>query len=653
MGCVFVSYAREDAAKAKTIAVALEQASFEVWFDERIHSGSEFSREIEEALRNASAVVVLWSKNAVESPWVRDEAAEGRDSARLVPIALDECRPPIGFRQFQTTDLSRWSGRGRPKQIGEVISAVEAKAGAPAATAYTPAPGRHWPRPFTVVAAAALLVIVAAGSALLFLGRPAAQPNSLSVALLPFTADSSDPDARKLAAAAHDSVAHTLSQGAFAVRPIDSAPQGKAPPGDFLISGQVTSAADKFVATVRMEEMQHHVIVFSHQFEAARDASGDFPELVGAQVASQLSWTAPLIAMERRHPSDPAIIAGLLQSSVAGLDNVGSLHDFETSRRLAAQAPNSPLAQNSFAFDTAFALDQIPREQRAEAVAAARRAADRTVELAPEYSGAYIPWCLLHSEQRMIECENRLRAGMRADPDDSFANWFLSRLLNNVGRLREATELASLSLAHDPYMPYKIGHMLRMFEATGHTAEAADLYQQSHRWWPKLGVLYWNRMSGIFERGDFDAAERLEREAGQPLGGQERLPRLGPALKSRSLSGVRSVCAKLSPDDPNQDACMLAFAKVGDLDSALRLADMLYPSRRGRTPADEDRIWLDNPDSNPLSSLTSPAAAPLRSDPRFLIIAERVGLLEYWRSGRLPDFCGDKPEPICSKLKRA
>ena len=98
---------------------------------------------------------------------------------------------------------------------------------------------------------------------------------------------------------------------------------------------------------------------------------------------------------------------------------------------------------------------------------------------------------------------------------------------------------------------------------------------------------------------------------------------------------------------------MLAFAKVGDLDSAFRLADLLYPSRRGRTPADEERIWLDNPDSNPLAALTSPAAAPLRSDPRFLAIAERVGLLEYWRSGRLRDFCGDKPEPICSKLRRA
>jgi TolB-like protein len=648
---VFVSYAREDAAKAKAIASALEQSSFEVWFDERIHSGSEFSREIEQALRAASAVVVLWSKSSVDSPWVRDEAAEGRDSGRLVPISLDECRPPIGFRQFQTTDLSRWSGRGKPKQMADVIAAVAAKAGAPpkpaATTAAVRSPGL---RRVALVAAAALIVILAAGAAFLSFRRPADQPNSLSVALLPFDADSSDPDARKLAAAAHDSVAHTLSQGAFAVRAIDSAPQGKAPPGDFLISGQVRSAADKIIATVQMEETQHHVIVFSHQFEANRDASGDFPELVGAQVAAQLSWTAPLIAMERRHPTDPAIIATLLQSSVAGLESGGSLHDYETSRRLAAQAPNSPLAQNNFAFDTAFALDQIPREQRAEAVAAARRAADRTVELAPEYSGAYIPWCLLHSEQRRVECEDRLRTAMRADSDDSFANWFLSRLLNNVGRNREAAELASLSLAHDPYMPYKIGHALRMLELTGQSSEAAELYQQARHWWPQQPILYWNRQMGMLDRGDFQAAERFEHDAGPQLHPKERLPPLSAGVKSRSVGAVRGACAKLAPDDPNETPCMLAYGLVGDLDSAFRIADRLYPSRRGRTPADEERIWLDDPDAAPLAPLTGPAAAPLRRDPRFLALADRVGLLEYWRSGRLPDFCRDKPEPICPQL---
>ena len=48
--------------------------------------------------------------------------------------------------------------------------------------------------------------------------------------------------------------------------------------------------------------------------------------------------------------------------------------------------------------------------------------------------------------------------------------------------------------------------------------------------------------------------------------------------------------------------------------------------------------------------LTSPAAAPLRRDPRYISLVERVGLRDYWRSGRLPDFCRKQPEPLCANL---
>jgi hypothetical protein len=651
MGSVFVSYAREDASKARTIAQALEQASLNVWFDERIHSGSEYSREIEEALRTASAIVVLWSSNSVQSAWVRDEAAEGRDSGRLVPIVLDGSRPPIGFRQFQAADLSHWSGRGRPKQLDDVIASISAKTGAPAERQSRP-PERsavsRRRRTGWIVAVVALVII--AGTVVLLRNRPSNEPprSALSVALLPFKADQSDSDARELAAAAHDSVVHTLSQGAFAVTTIDSAPHGGPAPADFLISGQVTGTSDSFVATVRMEDTAHHVVVFSHQFEAERAKTDNFPELIGAQVASQLSWTAPLIALERRHPSDPAIVAALLQSSTTGQsDDVSTLRDYETARRLAAKAPTSPLAQNSLAFDTAFALGQIPRDERVGAVAAARQAADRTTEIAPDYGSGYVPWCLLHSSVRMVECEDRLRAGMRADPDDPFANWFLSRVLNNVGRNAEALQLASLSLAHDPYMPLKIAEMLRLLEVNGRADQAAQLYRQSTIWWPANEAIAWYRLSGMMQLGDFEAMQRFGDEIG---GGAKPSPALH-AINRKSLPDMLRACA--APTDPDSILCILALARSGNLNAAFALADRVYPSRVGPRPGDDDRIWLDNPDPYPTAFLTSPAAAPLRADPRYLGLAQRLGLLAYWRSGRLPDFCrGPRPEPVCAQIRR-
>ena len=394
-----------------------------------------------------------------------------------------------------------------------------------------------------------------------------------------------------------------------------------------------------------MEEAAHHVVVFSHQFEAARDKAWELPERVGAQVASQLSWTASMIATEKRHPSDPAVLKALLQGGTAGLEGVTELQDFENAQRLATLAPSSPMAQTQLAFNTAFALDQIPRDERAHAVVAARQAAAGAIELAPEYGGGYIPWCLLHSEVRRIECENRLRAGIRADPDQAFDNFFLALLvLYPAGRNDEALEFARASLAHDQYMPFKIGLMLRLLELSAATKDAETLYAQSSRWWPQNETIDWFRLIGMVQRGDFSAAGKFQAQTNAP---GEASPVLA-AITSKSLPAVRTACSPAK--EVEAAVCMLGLASLGDVDAAYRLADTVFASRVGRTPAEEERIWLDRPAPVPVSFLTSAAAAPLRGDPRYVALAARLGLLSYWRSGRPPDFCRSNPEPICARL---
>ena len=84
MASVFLSYDREDVEYARPIALALEKAGHSVWWDLHVRSGAQFGKVIEEALKAAEAVVVLWSKQAVESAWVRDEASAGRDTGRRI-----------------------------------------------------------------------------------------------------------------------------------------------------------------------------------------------------------------------------------------------------------------------------------------------------------------------------------------------------------------------------------------------------------------------------------------------------------------------------------------------------------------------------------------------------------------------------------------
>ncbi|MFL6736987.1 MAG: hypothetical protein ACJ8F4_08020, partial [Sphingomonas sp.] len=123
------------------------------------------------------------------------------------------------------------------------------------------------------------------------------------------------------------------------------------------------------------------------------------------------------------------------------------------------------------------------------------------------------------------------------------------------------------------------------------------------------------------------------------------------ALKTNDVAGVRKLCPPTAVPSFKTDVCMLALARVGDKDDAFTLAWRIYPNRIGRTVAEEDKLWLESGRFFDSDILMGPAAAPLRDDPRYLELARRLGILAYWRSGRLPDFCRlPKPEAVCRSL---
>jgi len=127
---VFLSYARSDVDSARRLAELVARAGHDVWWDREIQGGSRFAAEIDKALTDAEVVVVLWSKASVDSAWVQDEAAEGRDSGRLVPVLIDEVRPPLGFRQYQAVDITDLENGAAPTRLDELLRACANVTGA-------------------------------------------------------------------------------------------------------------------------------------------------------------------------------------------------------------------------------------------------------------------------------------------------------------------------------------------------------------------------------------------------------------------------------------------------------------------------------------------------------------------------------------------
>ena len=112
MANIFISYARNDrGAVAAVLAKALEGCGWSVWWDRIIPPGKAFDEVIEAELASARCVIVLWSKAAVASHWVRDEVQEALNRRKLVvPAMLGGVEPPIGFRYIQAVNLAGWRG---------------------------------------------------------------------------------------------------------------------------------------------------------------------------------------------------------------------------------------------------------------------------------------------------------------------------------------------------------------------------------------------------------------------------------------------------------------------------------------------------------------------------------------------------------------
>ena len=149
MADLFVSYSREDKARAAEIVHLLEDHGWDVFWDQETRAGMLWPKVLEEELIKARCLVALWTTTSIGSRWVRIEAYEALQNEKLVPVLLDKVRPPLEFRQTQTFDLIGWKGDRNDPRLSQLLVDL---------TALAKAPGSHGPvqRPVQVVVPATL-----------------------------------------------------------------------------------------------------------------------------------------------------------------------------------------------------------------------------------------------------------------------------------------------------------------------------------------------------------------------------------------------------------------------------------------------------------------------------------------------------------------
>jgi adenylate cyclase len=642
MAAVFLSYDHEDASRAGPIASALEKAGHSVWWDRHIHGGAEYNSEIEGAVERADVVVVLWSEKSVRSAWVRDEAAEGRDRGKLVPVTLDSTKPPMGFRQYQTIPLSEWRGRKPPQQIAELLHAIEtidgsAPARESAAAHVAPQSKRrriaiHW----TASASAFVIVIFAIG---LLLWRPWASAPAVLVAV-----SAADPS-RVSQDYARDLLAQ-LGQLQSAKPDTLQLVGGDARKRASLVF-EVAGATEEGRARANLVLLdgRSRGLLWSKTFERPLRETADLRQELGYTAARALECTV------EAHPGGRVTLRSEVLklylngcAGMAGGDEQAISALIPVFRRVVAAAPKFEPGWGKLLLagvdEYAMSSEDYPgtdtphaRQLRSD-IAAARR-------VNPKMSEAYLAEAALlplHAFERKLSLADRAVA---SSPDSALALAHRSGMLFAVGRINDALDDARRAAELDPVSPQTRENYIFSLAQAGRTQAALEEIARAERIWPGSSAIVGARFAINLRFADPKVAWQMI-QSGQVEAGWIAAQSFLKARLSRQPDDIEVAVKDARAAYQRSNAYwghLVQTLSIFDREDEL-LATLM------RVPIVEAAYATD--------VTFRPAARELWRNPNSFQYAKRVGLLQYWRSTeKWPDFCHETDLPYNCKKEAA
>lgn len=645
MSTVFLSYCRSDQADAARLAAALTAAGLDVWWDHLIEGGAAFAKRIESALEGADAVVVLWSARSIESDWVLDEAARGRDLRKLVPASLDGTPSPLGFRQYQTVDLTRWREGADEAPLQAVVRAVAsidggAKADGPrAAPPATPAPAarRAGPRDATRrrLMLGALAALPALGGGLYawrhFAGGSAVVIDN-SVAVLPFENLSGDAAQAYFSDGLSEEVRSTLtrnlalrvmaksSSSRFATDPRDATEIAGELGVSYLLRGTVRRQDDMVRVTVNLVEGRTGFDRWSETFDGRLSDAFQVQSNIAYAVADRLS---AFVGGDREDRDGLAAVGGTTDPTALDAYLRGrTLYDLssdEASERAALRAFDDALAADpGFAAAhaararslTAIANQYGHADENVRLYAEAVAAAERAIALAPALAEA-------HSTLGFTRFQGQLDArGARAPFEQSRVlgageATVLTRFAQyaaRCGRHDEARNALEPALVRDPLNPLIHRAAGGIAYAARRFAEAIPPLEKALAMNPKLSRAHAAIGDARLNLGDVDGA--LAAYAQEPVADMR-------------FAGL-AVAHRRARQNDEADAAMRELRALGDR--------VLYQQAQALAEAraiDEAIAALERAhalrDSGLIYALNDPFLDPLRGEARFRTLLERLG----------------------------
>ena len=111
---IFLSHSSLDVDFTSNLYDLLEQAGFNVWYDEkRLTSNTHLLSDLPKYIGNSESFIVVLSKNSCYSTWVQDEYGYARELQKnkelkaIIPIVIDDCDLPGFFNNYKWIDCKQ------------------------------------------------------------------------------------------------------------------------------------------------------------------------------------------------------------------------------------------------------------------------------------------------------------------------------------------------------------------------------------------------------------------------------------------------------------------------------------------------------------------------------------------------------------------
>ena len=483
---------------------------------------------------------------------------------------------------------------------------------------------------------------------------PWGTPRPARVAIAPFEIAANDPTLREFVDVMTDRTVEVLTANQVpttTTRPADGAGHALAgtPEADYLLKGSVRRDDQMLRVTAKLEDVHGRVVLWSAEMARPLGDTHAFQ----VQAASRFANILECVTEVRQRPHAPresetlSLFLQLCEASFSPKD-LGQMEQALTlARRFAEQAPGFSIARSNLAWASAFMSNLFPAGQKGDLRRTAQIEADRALKLDPKNSQAYGVLAMLAPPDQWAQREALLSRAVSVDPNGMAGNNSYGSFLSEVGRLQDSLVYLQKAAAQDSLDPGMAADAALGLARTGQFGIANETLQQALQDWPDDKDALGSRFYLARWEGRFDVALSMLQGDGD----------VNRGLSDAERKSWRDVLSALGSHDARRMAgqrdAQIALADRGGIDLSFAIENLSQLGLVDDAFALAERLpGLQIPINNTL--LFNPTTAPMRRDRRFIALADKLGLVDYWRStGKWPDFCAENGLPYDCKAEAA